>query len=494
MKHKTTKLIQRLSLILLVLGLSSAFTHAESTNGDAKPYNVLFIALDDMNTEVGCYDSTTAITPNIDRLAERGTVFRYAYAQQAVCNPSRASLMTGMRPDTLRIWDLRTHFRDTHPNAVTLPQLFKNHGYHAQGIGKLYHNWGKLTVEGDPGSWSVPQTYHYAPHYSDWYIPGAPQGTPAETQNGPTQCEDVPDETYFDGRIAQEAIEALNKHKDKPFFLAVGFWKPHLPFNAPKQYWDLYDPEAIPGPQPTTPPTDGVQIAQHNFRELRGYAGMPKEGQPTPEQVRELRHGYYAAVSFVDAQVGKVIDELDRLRLAENTIVVLWSDHGFHLGEHALWAKTSNFEKDAGVPLIISAPGKTRGQRCVAMAELLDIYPTLAELCGLQAPDYLEGRSLASLLDNADADRDRVAITQHPRPPYYKADAGPTVMGYSLRTPRYRYTEWRDWRTGEPVAIELYDHNNDPHESVNLAGRDGMQPEIEKLASHLAETAPRAAH
>ncbi len=402
--------------------------------------------------------------------------------------------MTGMRLDTLRVWDLRTHFRDTHPDIVTLPELFKQNGYFTQGIGKLYHNWGKLTYEGDPQSWSVPQVYHHAPHYSDWYIPGAALGTPATVQNGPTQCVDVPDETYFDGRIAQLSIQALREHKDEPFFLAVGFWKPHLPFNAPKKYWDMYDPAKIPGPIPATPPRDCPDIALHNFKELRGYAGMPKEGQPTEQQVRELRHGYYAAISFVDAQIGKVVDELDRLDLADSTIIVLWSDHGFHIGEHALWAKTSNFERDARVPLIISVPGQGKNVRCEAMVELLDVYPTLVELCGLKQPDQLEGNTLVPLITSTNSGQERVALTQHPRPPYYKEKDGPTHMGYSLRTTRYRYTEWRDWHTGEASAIELYDHDVDPNEAENLANHPDMVETIKLLSAKLAEVAPREKH
>ncbi|MPZ19413.1 MAG: sulfatase-like hydrolase/transferase [Luteitalea sp.] len=462
-----------------------------------KQLNVLFIAVDDMNTELGVYGSRIALTPNIDRLAERGLLFRRAYAQQAVCNPSRASLMTGMRPDTLRVWDLRTHFRDTHPQAVTLPQLFKDHGYFTQGIGKIFHNWGaKPSIAMDPPSWSVPQTYNFAPHFSDWYVPGAPRGTPADGQGAPTQRADVPDETYFDGRIAQEAIQSLRQHKDEPFFLGVGFWKPHLPFNAPKKYWDLFDPDAIPAPLPAGPPTDVPKIALHDFRELRGYAGMPKEGPLTPAQVRHLRHGYYAAISYVDAQIGKVINELDRLGLSDRTIIVLWSDHGFHIGEHALWAKTSNFERDARVPLIISTPGqKTAGRQTNAVVELLDVYPTLADLANLPRPDALEGISLRPLLDNPDQVLHSAALTQFPRPPYFSqqphAMERPDVMGYSIRTPRYRYTEWRDVDSRETVARELYDHDNDPIESINLADSPRFRNQVSDLAG-LLERAVRS--
>ena len=465
--------------------------------------NVLFIAVDDMNTDLGSYGSTVALTPNIDRLARRGLLFRRAYAQQAVCNPSRASLMTGLRPDTLRVWDLRTHFRDTRPDAVTLPQLFKAHGYFTQGIGKIFHNWGATSrIAEDPPSWSAPQKYHYAPHFSDWYISGAPPGTPAKAQGEPTQRVDVPDETYFDGRIAAEAIRSLRKHKDKPFFLAVGFWKPHLPFNAPKRYWDLYDPDAIPGPVPPTPPLDVPQIALHDFRELRRYAGMPENGPLTSRQGRHLRHGYYAAVSFVDAQIGKVLDELDRLELTSRTIVALWSDHGFHIGEHGLWAKTSNFERDARVPLIISVPGQPiAGRHTDALVELVDLYPTLAEFANLPAPERLDGLSLRPLFRDPDQQLRAAALTQFPRPPYYNERFD--VMGYSIRTSRYRYTEWREagdnppslarptasfGAAGKAVARELYDHDTDPNETVNLIKRPKLRGEVNELARLLQHT------
>jgi iduronate 2-sulfatase len=450
--------------------------------------NVLFIAVDDMNTDLGSYGSTVALTPNIDRLARRGLLFRRAYAQQAVCNPSRASLMTGLRPDTLRVWDLRTHFRDTRPEVVTLPQLFKTHGYFTQSIGKIFHNWGPTSrIAEDPASWSVPQTYHYAPHFSDWYIAGAPAGTPVDTQGKPTQRVDVPDQTYFDGRIAEEAIQSLRTPKDRPFFLAVGFWKPHLPFNAPKRYWDLYDPDAIPAPAPPAPPLHVPEIALHDFRELRRYQEMPTKGPLTPEQVRHLRHGYYAAVSFVDAQIGKVIAALDSLELASRTIVVLWSDHGFHLGEHGLWAKTSNFERDARVPLILSVPGqRTAGRHTDALVELVDLYPTLADLANLPAPKDLEGLSLRPLLGSPDRQIRAAALTQFPRPPYYSDRFD--IMGYSIRTPRYRYTEWRQAGNGKPAARELYDHDTDPAESVNLIDDPKLQNEIVHLSQLLERT------
>jgi iduronate 2-sulfatase len=306
-----------------------------------------------------------------------------------------------------------------------------------------------------------------------------------------TEIRDVPDDAYFDGRIAELAVRALQENKDRPFFLAVGFWKPHSPFNAPKRYWDLYDRAKIPPPERPEPPEGVPPVALHDSREiLRAFASRPG-GRPTPGEVLALRHGYYAATSYVDAQIGKVLDELDRLGLAERTIVVFWSDHGYHLGEQSLWAKTSNFELDARVPLIIAAPGRKAAQRTDAIVELVDLYPTLADLCGLEAPANLAGKSLRPVLDEPAAKVKDGAITQHPRPAYYTDDNDPmTAMGYSLRTDRYRYTEWRDAQDGRVVARELYDHETDPAETVNRAGESQKAGLIEKLSAQLSAVAP----
>ena len=427
--------------------------------------NVLFIAVDDLRVELGCYGHTPVKTPNIDRLAKRGLLFNRAYCQQALCNPSRSSLMTGRRPDTLKIWNLSTHFRETIPDVVTLPEQFKRNGYFTQNIGKVFHNW-RQKIHGDPQSWSVPAVMHYATHGSDRPQVRSKKLPPDFAPLARTESRDVPDDAYFDGRIANLAMKALRKIKDEPFFLAVGFWKPHLPFNAPKKYWDLYDRSKIALPSNPRPPKDVPKIALHNGREVMRSV----KGKLTDDNVRELRHGYYAAISYLDAQVGKVLDELDRLKLRESTVVVFWSDHGFHLGEHDLWCKTSNFELDARVPLIIAPPNYKRGgAKTDSLVELLDLYPTLVDLCGLKAPKGLEGVSLRPILNDPGHAVKAAAFTQHPRPAYYKGD--PTVMGYSLRSSRYRYTEWRNWKTHRVAARELYDHRNDPGESRNIASR-----------------------
>ncbi len=451
--------------------------------------NVLFIAVDDMRVELGCYGDTIVKSPNIDRLAARGTLFNRAYCQQAVCNPSRASLLTGLRLETLGIWDLPTHFRQKMPDVVTLPQLFKQHGYHAQDIGKIFHNWRQDDYKGDPPSWSVPAVMHYNNHGADQAVVNGK--VPPNLSNVPrTEMRDVPDDAYFDGRIADMAVATLRELKDRPFFLAVGFWKPHAQFNAPKKYWDLYNRSDIKPPVNPDPPANVPAIALHDSREiLRAFKNRPG-GRPTAAETLALRHGYYAATSYVDAQVGKVVDELDRLGLQDKTIIVFWSDHGYHLGEHSLWAKTSNFELDARVPLIIATPQHKRGQTTDALVELLDVYPTLADLCGLPAPKELAGASLRPVLDDPSTQVKSAAFTQHPRPAYPADGEDPNVMGYSMRTDRYRYTEWRDFKSGKIVARELYDHENDPREEENIAQQPQFAALVKQLHEKLSQTIP----
>ena len=326
-------------------------------SAEGKP-NVLFIAVDDLRAELGCYGADHVKSPNIDKLAARGTLFTRAYCQQAVCNPSRASLLTGLRPATLGIWDLPTHFRQRVPRVMTLPQHFKGQGYFTQGIGKIFHNWRQDDFKGDAVSWSVPEAMHYNTHGADTAMVVG-KLPPNLTKVPRCEMRDVADNAYFDGRIAEMAVKTLTelKARRRPFFFAVGFWKPHAHFNAPKKYWDLYRRSDIRLPENPRPPKDAPAIALHDSREiLRGFKSRPG-GRPTRDEVLTLRHGYLAAISYVDAQVGKVLDALDRLGLAEKTIIVFWSDHGYHLGEHGLWAKTSNFELDARVPPPTTAVG-----------------------------------------------------------------------------------------------------------------------------------------
>ena len=461
-----------------------------------RPLNVLFIAVDDLRPSFGAAYGGPIKTPNLDKLAARGTTFLRAYCQQAVCSPSRTSLLTGQRPDTTRVYDLVKHFRDTIPNVVTLPQHFKQNGYHAEGMGKIYH--GGLD---DEKSWSVP---HWSPRKPMW----GPEGQAVQQRKlqaakaagedveriggrlrGPAweSVDNVPDNYFGDGALSEHAIETLNTigKSDKPFFLAVGFARPHLPFVAPKKYWDLYKDGDIKLPANyRKEPENAVPVALHTWGELRSYDGIPKTGPVSDEQARKLVHGYYAAASYMDAQVGRVLDELDRLGLRQNTVVVLWGDHGWSLGEHGLWCKHTNFEDSVRAPLLLSVPGQKRpGAKTRALAEFVDIYPTLCAAAGLPLPAGLAGKSLLPLANNPNATIKTLAFSQYPRG---NQQTG-RVMGYSMTNGRYRYTEWGD------RGAELYDHQTDPAENVNLAGKPENQPLLERLSRQLRAALPGAA-
>lgn len=428
--------------------------------GADKP-NVLLIVADDLRAELGCYGSV-AKTPHIDALAKSGVRFDLAFCQQAVCNPSRSSFLTGKRPDSLHLWSNGTHFREKNPDVVTLPQHFKANGYETRCVGKIFHNW-HTKEKGDRRSWSADEFLHYANHGDD--VPQVKGELPPNTVKGigrdygkvpVCECRDVPDEAYYDGRVAAEAGRTIGAVKDKPFFLAVGFWKPHAPFNAPKKYWDLYDRAKLPEFQAARP-KGAPEIAFHDGREILGIS--PKAITPTAEQVAEMRHGYFANISYMDAQVGKVLKALDEHKLRDNTIVVFLSDHGYHIGELGLWAKTSCFEYDSRVPLIVSAPKvHNPGRASHTVVELLDLFPTLTDLAGLAPAKGLDGASLVRVLSAGKDRDDGIAFTQHPRPAYYdRTEKGvPDAMGYSARTAEGRYTEWRDWTTGKLIASEFY--------------------------------------
>ncbi|PQO25838.1 iduronate sulfatase [Blastopirellula marina] len=471
---------------ILLLPPTTKPNEKQTTRSAIGKPNVLFIAVDDLRVQLGCYGDPIAQTPNIDALAARGLLFQRAYCQQALCNPSRASVMTGRYPDSLGIWNLVTHFRETHPDIVTLPERFKMEGYYTQNIGKVFHNY-RQNIQNDPQSWSVPAKFAWGAHSNDWYVEGEPFEMHQVPKGPAVQKVDVPDEAYLDGRIAKAAVETLQQRANdkQPFFLAVGFWKPHLPFNAPQKYWDQYDVQEIAEQIKDLPGSNAPEIARHDSREVRSYTDIPKKGAITHEQNLRLNHGYYAAISFFDTQVGKVLDELKKQGLVENTIVVLWSDHGLHLGEHDLWCKTSNFELDARVPLIISQPSMTNpGKQSNSLVELVDLYPTIVDLCGLAPQSAVEGTSLLPLLENPEKSVRSSALTQHPRPAYYQGM--PDVMGYSLRSNDFRYTEWRDFKTGKMTAAELYDHKSDPQEATNVVEKSKYEAVRQKLSEQLA--------
>ena len=477
----------RMRVMIALLACLAASTAA------AAPPNVLFIAVDDLRPELGCYGRPVQ-SPNIDELARRGTLFERAYVQCALCMPSRASVLTGRRPDTTGVVDFSVRFRDVLGDVVTLPQHFKNNGYHAAAFGKLFHN-------DDPVSWSQPlwrsnrTPYHtkFGNQVLDWikedhrrvtYVWDLGDGITKTKRPGglPWEAPEVPDNALRDGHIADAAIAKMQELKDEPFFLAVGFHKPHLPFIAPKKYFDLYDRSKIARATNPFPPRDAPKFATYNWNDLRHYYGIPDVGPVSNKQARDLKHAYYACVSYTDAQVGRLLKSLDELGLRKNTVVVLWGDHGWQLGEHGMWDKHSNFETSTHAPLIVQAPGQKPG-RTKALVEFVDIYPTLCELCGLPLDDELEGLSLAPLLKEPDLKWKSAAFSQYQRviPGYGKVGRG---MGYSMRTNRYRFTEWLVPGT-DFLAYELYDHRVDPDENVNLANRADRKQLVARLKSQL---------
>ena len=447
--------------------------------------NVLFIVVDDLRPALGCFGDPVAITPNIDYLAVRGTVFRRAYCQEAVCNPSRASVMTGRRPDTIQVWDLAAHFRDTLPDVVTLPQHFKNNGYSTRGIGKIYHGNGRPST--DPQSWTDRPIYDQPPPWDRRYasvrnLHG--DGLKRDSYDD----SDVADDAYIDGLVCNEAVRALGQFKrlGDPFFLAVGFRKPHLPFCAPKKYWDLYDATKIPGPRPASHPEGAPELGVRSWNELQTYRDVPLEGPISDEKTRQLRHGYYASVSYIDALIGRVLTELDDQGLRDDTVIVLWGDHGFNLGEQGLWTKSNNYEVATRAPLIVSAPGLS-GNSTDGLVEYVDIFPTVVDLCGLPSAEGLEGVSLAPLMRNPDRGWKKAAFSQFPRARTgFRHSGGGDFMGYTLRTDRFRYVEWREGRVGKVVARELYDHETDSIEARNVAGEGRFRDKIASLSGQLA--------
>ena len=466
-------------LFILFFGVAS---HSGLSN-QVKP-NVLMIAVDDLRPALGCYGDQIAITPNIDRLAKRGMVLQRAYCQMAVCCPSRLSMLTGLRPDTIRVWDLNTHFREAKPDAVTLPQHFKNAGYQSRSIGKILHGGGAPSK--DPDSWSAP------PMYDNVRDPKLRYALPKNLKGkglkrAASELADVSDDHYIDGIVANESIRVLrelagNKH---PFFLAVGFRKPHLPFTAPKKYWDLYNREEIQMPKHGSYPVDSPDWATRSWRELEGYTDIPGDGKITEAKVQELRHGYYACVSYVDALVGRLLAELELLKLNSNTIVMLYGDHGFHLGEQGLWTKANNYELSTRVPLIVAAPGHSFGNSD-AFVELVDLFPTVCGLAGLEVPNGLEGHSFLPLFNDPKQRWKTAAFSQYPRSlKGHRHSRHGDVMGYAIRTKKYRFVQWKDWKTKVVVASELYNLLDDPHEMKNIVNEKVSKAVVTRLTKRL---------
>lgn len=455
--------------LIMLMCLSFANSNAQN-----KKMNVLFIAIDDLRPELGAYGNRKVFSPNIDQLANEGVVFKQAYCQQAVCAPSRNSIMTGLRPDSLKIYDLGTNFRSTCPEVITLPQHFKNHGYTSESIGKIYHiwhgnhddtlswskkPWNPWLVTNPPSNPSIRRNDTFKLHTSRPMYKGKPIAWNAS---------EFPEAFEQDSKITQYAIERLKALKDSSFFLGVGYLKPHLPFNAPKKFWDLYDPSSFDLPT-TVLPANAPKYAMNDDGELTCcYAGFDTIRFPLNEgYTRSLTHGYYACISFIDAQIGMLRKALDELGMAENTLIVLWSDHGFKLGEYGHWCKHTNYEIDIHVPLMFFNPQKkTKAHENQTIVELLDVYPTICDEVGLEKPGHLQGKSLSPLIDAQKFEEKYFAISQWPKG---------NLMGYSLRLKNYHYIAWFKHGTFELVAEELYDLDKDPDELVSLVEETSLQ-------------------
>lgn len=464
MNSKLDNKRQYFALLIFTISIT-CFAQPDNTDQKTlKRFNVLFIAVDDLNNDVSIYGHKIVKTPNLERLAAMGVKFGRAYCQYPLCNPSRASVLTGVRPDRTMIFDLETHFRKNLPSVVTLPQLFKNNGYTTNRIGKIYHMGYAPAKAGT--SWLDDSL--------SWNKVINPIGREVQDDNLLTNllkerdfnylAADGTDEEQRDGIIATEGIKMLEENKDKPFFLALGFNRPHIPFIAPKKYFEMYPLENIHLPK--EPANELTDIPKDALETKPSHWGVKE-----PE-LRKMIQAYYASITFMDAQLGRVLDAVKRLKLDKNTIIVLWSDHGFNLGEHGQWGKNTLFEKAVKAPLIIAVPGFKKGQTSERLVELLDIYPTLADLCNYQPPHKLEGISLKPLLIQPKAVWDKPAYTQV---------SGKTRKGRSVRTERYRYSEWSEGNAGK----ELYDHNNDPAEITNLAGNKEYELIEKELAALL---------
>jgi iduronate 2-sulfatase len=490
---------------------------------DKKP-NILFIAIDDLRPELGCYGSPIAVTPNLDKLAANGLLFERAYCQQAICRPSRASLLTGARPDTTGLYHNYVALRELQPDIVTLPQHFITHGYETAYCGKIFHqgdtdddlSWSRPSAKWlngikRPKPFARPENLQLKQDEMKRMVAKYGAAAKRGLASGPAyESADVPDHAYSDGYETLRAVKTMKQmvKADKPWFLAMGFKKPHLNWTAPTKYWDMYDASKIPMAPESDAPSDGAAMGLHASFELRTRAGIPKSGPLGEELSRTLKHAYLACVSYVDAQVGKLISELEEQGVRDNTIIIVWGDHGWHLGDMGVWGKATNYEIATRVPMIIQSPKmKSRGTPTNALVELVDIYPTLCELADIPKPDHLEGKSFAPLMDNPSLKWKQAAFSQYPNPALREWAANPLskemretwfgplitkvedqiiqqqgskwnrelfekhLMGYTMRTDRYRIVLWKDIRDkqAEPIFVELFDHKTDPGETKNIA-------------------------
>ena len=469
--------MKKLFFLLLI-----TFSFSTTVAQEEKP-NVLVFYVDDLRAELGCYGSETAITPNIDKLAKDGVMFNKAYTQQAICGPSRMSTLTGLRPETLGIYSIFTPLRKVHKDVVSMPQLFNENGYKTVSIGKVYHHGTD-----DKKEWSI----YYGKEANTYNDPKnkaileklKEKGN--KRPKGPAfDCADVSDEAYKDGRAAKYAIETLKNLKNDKFLMFVGLSKPHLPFNAPKKYWDLYDKNNFEIPSREKP--KGVyKLSLTNWGELKGYHGIPKKGDLNDELTRNLIHGYHASISYIDAQVGKVMQTLEDLDLRKNTMIIFMSDHGYKIGEYGAWCKHSNEEIDVRVPLIISRETSYKkrkvDKKSDALVENVDIFPTLVDLCGLEGPKF-DGKSILPIINKPNKKGDKVATSVYAR--------GKKYMGVTATDGQWRYTEWRDSKTHAILGAELYEHKNSLLSFINLSGNKKYKKVEQRMKKLLEKQFPR---
>ncbi|WP_397364573.1 sulfatase [Olleya sp. R77988] len=467
-----------------VIGLLfTAFCFLSCSTQNSQP-NVLVFYIDDLRAELGCYGSETAITPHIDELAKNGVMFNKAYVQQAICAPSRMSTLTGLRPETLGIYSIFTPLRKVHKEVVSLPQLFNKNGYKTISIGKVYHhgrddkNVWSTYFEKEKNTYLKPENITLMKRLKEEGV---------KPLKGPAfENADVPDEGYKDGRAANYAIETLHKVKDDKFVMIVGLSKPHLPYNAPKKYWDLYDKNDFKIPL-RDKPKDRYRLALAKWGELKGYSNIPKEGDLNDDLTRDLIHGYHASVSYIDAQVGKVMETLEDLDLRKNTLIIFMSDHGYKIGEYASWCKQSNMEIDARVPLIISretaCKNRVTNKTSDALVENVDIFQTLVEICDLKSAPVSDGKSILPVLKNPKTKWDAAAYSVYAR--------GKKIMGVTTTDGEWRYTEWRNSNTHEILGVELYEHKSSLLSYINLSGQQKYKKVEDRMRQLLEDQFPR---
>ena len=454
--------------------------------------NILLIGVDDLRPELGCYGAGHMVTPNLDHLASESIRFDRAYTQQAVCLPARISLYSGQYPQTTGVTTLQDKFWQLHENPLTLMRYLRENGYHAIGMGKILHDeqwkewddWTEMMNLSDiyksryTSRESMEELGKLEKEAREMGLKG--KDYRQHVKLGPTEQTFGPDVNYHDYAMTDLAIEKLRQHKDSdnPFFLNVGYRKPHLPFVAPKRYWDLYDRDTLQLAANPNPPAGAPGIALTTWGELRAFKGVPETGPVTGELALELIHGYYACVSFVDDQIGRLLKVLDEEGLRDNTLVIVWSDHGWKLGEHGMWCKHTNYEIDTRIPLFIRLPdGRQAGATATELTELIDLYPTICDYLGLAVPQHCEGKSVAYLFDDPGQARSEAAYSE------FQRHAG--ITGFTMKSGNFRYTEWIHLKTGEVRDRELYDHSVDPDENLNRIDDPAYADQLAALASRL---------